>query len=76
MIEEFDEDFADGLCYIGGEDFEGSYLDWLQRNRIFQLQRRGDDFILIEACDDYFAVDISKDQLKNIIKELQELLDD
>jgi hypothetical protein len=57
-------------------DHHKSILNYLEDSRILQILVKEDkSFAVIENCDRNFAVNLNRDQMIELINELQELLD-
>ena len=73
MIEEFENV---NLCHFI-EDYENpTVLKYLEDNRIFKLYKNTMGFVAVESCDDFFAAELSRDQIVQLIRELQDLIND
>ena len=60
--------------YISGEG--ETILDCLSDARIFYIEKlENGKFKFTENCDEYFDAEMTKDQMKELIRELQELVD-
>ena len=73
MIEEFKDE---NLCYFNGDYENDTVLKYLEDNRIFKLFKNDHGLVAVEACDNYFAAELSRDQIEKLIQELTELIND
>lgn len=52
-------------------------LEGLDSSRIFSIVKlKNGNFKFIEECDCYFSAELTKEEMKTLIKELQKLIED
>lgn len=49
-------------------------LEGLSENRIFSISKKDNKYFLLEKCDNYFSVELTKEQFEKLIEELKDLI--
>lgn len=71
------ETFVDEGGYACANESKGeSILQYLDESYVFKLVRHGSIFVAIDGCDNYWVVPLTRDDISELIKELQGLLDE
>jgi len=58
----------------GDNEMNESILKLLELKNIFSIEKDGDDFILWEGCDHYFHTTLTRNDIRQLIAELHELI--
>jgi hypothetical protein len=48
-------------------------LDQLDKGRIFSIERHGEIFRITEGCDNYFWIDVTKEELYELGQEIKNI---
>ena len=57
------------------EIMSSEIFDKMRNDSIFKVERCGNDFCIVEMCDEYFCVDLTKEMCQELSKAFGELAD-
>lgn len=51
----------------------GSVLNRLVKERVFEIKQYGESFEIVECCDNYYSISVTREELRSLGQDILEL---
>ena len=59
--------------WLDTNETKETMLEIMKECRVFTVHKEGDEFEVVECCDEYFGVNLTKDQMLALADEIRNL---